>query len=145
VRFDYVPYGGSWLPLIPVEFGHKKQWLPPLGSLVDTGATHTILPLEIAPQLGMQVSLEDAIETQVAGGGECLIYPSPVPIDFLIRDPESHLEYQWHGQVLFSLGQRLVLLGHHHCLEKFDVAFRGPERLLDLTPRFRSEPTRILP
>jgi hypothetical protein len=139
MRFDYVPYEGNWLPLVPVIFQYKKRRLPPVRALADTGATQTILPLEIATHLGIQVDLEDRIETQVAGGGQCFTYPSPVPLDYVIRDPASHMQYQWHGLVLFTLDQRLVLLGHHQCLEKFDVTFKGPEKFLELTPRFLTE------
>jgi predicted aspartyl protease len=92
VRFEYVPYAGNWLPLIPVVFKHGKKRLPAVGALVDTGATHTMLPMEIAPELGIAIDLADRIETQVAGGGQCFVYPSPVEIDYLIRDPGSHLE-----------------------------------------------------
>lgn len=139
MRFEFFPYEGSWLPIIPVIFKQKKYQLPPVLALVDTGATHTILPMEIAPELGIEIDLEDRIETQVAGGAHCFIYPSPVPIDSLIRDPHSHLEYQWQGPVFFALGQQTALLGHHRCLEKFDLTFKGPEKLLEVMPRFRTE------
>jgi hypothetical protein len=39
------------------------------------------------------------------------------------------------GTVYFTETEPLVLLGHHECLEKFDMTFHGPERLLSLTPR----------
>lgn len=139
MRFPYVPYEGSWLPLVPVIFKHKKQTLPPVMALLDTGATHTILPMEIAPELGISIDLADRIETQVAGGGQCFIYPSPVMIDYLIRDPSSHMEFQWRAPVYFGLGQQTPLLGHHRCLEKFDVTFKGPEKMVEVTARFRSE------
>jgi hypothetical protein len=31
-----------------------------------------------------------------------------------------------------------VLLGHHRCLEKFDLLFNGPEKVLEMSPRFRT-------
>lgn len=139
VRFEYIPYAGNWLPLIPVTFKHGKHRLPAVGALVDTGATHTILPMEMAPELGIEIDLAERIETQVAGGGRCFVYPSPVEIDYLIRDPRSHLEWQWRGPVSFALGQQVVLLGHHRCLEKFDLVFKGPEKVLEMTPRFKTE------
>lgn len=138
MRFEYAQYSGSWLPLIPVVFSCKKRQLPAVGALVDTGATHTILPLEFAPELGIAIDLEDRIETQVAGGGQCFIYPSPVAINYLIRDPDSKATYRWQGQIFFALGQRIVLLGHHQCLEKFDITFKGTEKIVEVTPRFRT-------
>jgi hypothetical protein len=140
MRFEYIPYEGNWLPIIPVVFGHKKDELPAMLALVDTGATHTILPIECALELGISVDLHDRIETQVAGGTQCFIYPSPVLIDYRIRDPKSGLEYQWKGPVFFTLGQQIVLLGHHRCLEKFHLFFKGPEKELEMTPRSVGRP-----
>src|SRR4051812_662774 len=108
MRFDYVPYEGSWLPLVPVVFKCKKKRLPAIGALIDTGATHSILPLEIAPELGITIDPDDCISMKVAGGGLSNMFPSPVPIDFILKDPDSHMEHQWRGQVFFSLGQRPV-------------------------------------
>lgn len=136
MRFEYFPYEGSWLPIIPVIFQQKNNQLPPLLALVDTGATHTILPMEMASELGIVVNLEDHIETQVAGGGRCSIFPSPAAITHIIRDPKNRREYQWLAPVFFTLGQQTVLLGHHRCLEKFDLTFKGPEKYVNLVPRF---------
>lgn len=132
MRFDYAPYGGSWLPLIPVVFSREKKSLPAVGALVDTGATHTVLPMEMALPLGISVNVTDQIETQIAGGGQCIVYLSPVSIEFILKEPDSDKEYRWKGQVLFALGQKFVLLGHHQCLENFDVLFRGRQRVLEI-------------
>jgi hypothetical protein len=43
--------------------------------------------------------------------------------DDRVRDPGSHLQYQWHGQVFVAPEQRLMLLGHHPCLSNFNVTF----------------------
>ena len=71
-------------------------------------------------------------------GSRSPIYPSPVAIDYVIRDPGSNLEYQWRAPVEL-LGQHIVLLGHHRCLEKFDVMFWGPEKRIERLPRFKTE------
>ncbi len=75
----------------------------------------------------------------MAGGDHCFIYPSPAPVTYLIHDPASTAEYRWHGQVFFTLEQEFVLLGHHQCLQKFDVTFKGPEKRLEMLPRFKTE------
>ncbi|MBI1812921.1 hypothetical protein HY285_00280 [Candidatus Peregrinibacteria bacterium] len=50
IRFEYIPYGGNWPPIIPMIFANGKHELPTVGSLADTGATHTILPMEMAKE-----------------------------------------------------------------------------------------------
>ena len=135
--FEYVQYEGNWLPLVPVSLRSGKYSLPPIGALVDTGATHTILPMEMAPELGINISLAEQIESQIAGGGECFVYPSLVNIEYSLQDPNSQNAYRWKGKVCFALGQKCILLGHRQCLEKFDVTFHGPERMLEVTARFR--------
>jgi hypothetical protein len=138
MRFEYVPYNGNWLPLIPVAFRTNQKRLPFVHALVDTGATQSILPAELATELGIHLDLESSIEAQVAGGGRCLIYPSPSAIEYVVKDPESQSEHRWKGPVFFALGQQFALLGHEQCLSKFDITFKGPERCLDLVPRFRT-------
>lgn len=133
MRFEYIPYGGSWMPLIPIVFRHGRKSLPSVGALVDTGATHTILPMEMAQILGLPINLTDQIETQIAGGGQCCVYPSPTKIEYILRDPVTSRECHWRGSVFFALGQQFVLLGHHQCLEHFDVTFHGRKRFLDIT------------
>ena len=76
LRFEYTPYTGNWLPLIPVVFAHTTKRLPPIKALVDTGATHSLLPLELASELGIEVDLNDRIESQIAGGSRCFVYAS---------------------------------------------------------------------
>ncbi len=135
MRFEYFPYGGSWLPIIPV---HRKHVLPSVLALVDTGATHTIMPMEMASSLGIKIDLQDRIASQVAGGTQSFIYPSPSKIEFSIRDQKTKKLCRWNGQVFFSLGQQLLLLGHHQCLEKFNITFKGREHTMELFPLFTS-------
>ena len=137
MRFEYTLYNGNWLPLVPVVFTHGKRRLPPIKALVDTGATHTILPLELTAELGIDINLDDPLESQIAGGGRCFIYAPSSPLGYLVRNPATPVEYRWTGQVFFALEQEFVLLGHHQCLEKFDVTFLGPERMLEVTARLR--------
>ena len=138
MRFGYTPYGGNWPPLIPVAFANGAKRLPPVRALVDTGATHTLLPLDVASELGIRIDINDRLESQVAGGAHCFIYPSPVPVHYHLRDPAGESACRWRGQVFFVLEQEFVLLGHHQCLEKFDVTFHGPEKQVQLRPRFRT-------
>lgn len=94
--------------------------------------------MEMSQVLGVAINLTDQVESQVAGGGQCFVYPSPIAIEYVLRDPHLSKEYRWQGPVLFALGQKFVLLGHHRCLEKFNITFYGPERRLELAPRFHA-------
>ena len=105
--------------------------------MVDTDATISIAPLELAEELSVALDLDDPIEAHVAGGGTSAVYASSDLVDCSLRDAGG--DVRWKAPFFFSPGQRLILLGHDKCLQKFDLTFHGPERELEMTARFKSE------
>ena len=138
ISYKYAAYDGNWLPIVFMIFGHGQKRLPVTDALVDTGATHTVLPLEMASELGIAIDVTDQVETHIAGGGQCYVHSPPVMIDCFLQDPRSRKTCHWKSRVLFALGQKIVLLGHHQCLRRFDVTFKGPEKTLEILPRLES-------
>src|SRR5262249_31385635 len=87
MHFDYVPYEGQWLPIVQVVFAHGRHPLPPMDALVDTGATISLAPLEVASMLGIEVD-DGPLAAHVAGGGTSTIYASPEPLECRLTDPQ---------------------------------------------------------
>src|SRR5437667_316100 len=131
MQCKYIPFNGILLPFIPIAIQNNGKRLR-IEALVDTGATHTVLPMEMAAELGIVVDLEKQIESDIAGGGQCLVYPSPHRIEYVFRDTEIGKEFRWKGSVFFALGQKLALLGHHQCLERLNLTFLGNKRMLEV-------------
>jgi len=104
--------------------------------LVDTGSDFTILPLEIAHYLEIELDDSERITVDCAGGGRFHVMPSQKKVKYQI-DRKGYRSICWDGIVFFAEKEPIILLGHHECLEKFDLTFAGPERTLSVLPRFK--------
>ena len=139
VEVPYVKVEGSqglgYRPYLPITFSYKSRQFPAGHALVDTGSDITILPLYIAHLLEIELDDEKRIELDSAGGGSFSALPSLRQIGFCI-ERKGFRPIQWEGTAYFAEHEPVILLGHHDCLEKFDVTFHGPERKLSLLPRF---------
>ena len=102
---------------------------------MDTGSDLTILPLEIAHILEIELDDSKKLIMGSAGGGRFTALPSQKQISYTI-ELKGYRSITWKGIIYFAEDEPIVLLGHHQCLEKFDLNFQGPERKLGITPRF---------
>ena len=140
VEFSYVKTEGkngpdTYCPYIPVTFFHGKKQLRTL-ALVDTGAALTILPMAIAYELDVRLDDTKKILLSAADSGDFTAFPSQRPIEYAI-EKKGHRPIKFEGTVYFADNAGGILLGHHQCLEKFDVTFLGPEKKVSLFPRFK--------
>jgi hypothetical protein len=139
VEFPYVKcegsHGFSYRPYLPVTFSYGDHRFPVGRALVDTGSDLTILPLDIAHILDVELDDAKKIILDCAGGGRFTALPSQKEIRYAI-ECAGYRPITWNGIIHFAEDEPVVLLGHHECLEKFDLTFQGPERKLGITPRF---------
>ncbi|MDD5056095.1 MAG: hypothetical protein PHZ00_07580 [Candidatus Peribacteraceae bacterium] len=129
-------HGYSYRPYLPVTFSYGDQQLPIGRALVDTGSDLTILPLQVAHYLRIELDDVKKVTIDCAGGGRFIALPSQHQVGYMIDAP-GYRPIRWKGIVYFAENEPVVLLGYHQCLEKFDLTFRGPERKLGIIPRFR--------
>jgi hypothetical protein len=122
-------------PCLPVTLGHRGKNFPVGRALVDTGSDITLLPLEIAHVLEVELDDMETIVIEGAGGGRFKAMPSRKKINYTI-ERKGYRPISWEGIAYFAENEEVILLGHHQCLEKFDLTFQGPERKLGLLPRF---------
>ena len=140
MEFPYVKFEASfgtmnYRPCVPVTFHHGEKKFSVGHALVDTGSDITIVPLEIAHVLELELDDSKAIVLGSAGGGRFKALPSRSPFIHAI-ERKGYRTISWKGIAYFAVEQPLILLGHQHCLEKFDLTFRGPEKTLSVLPRF---------
>jgi len=143
IRFEYLEGQDQegkkcWMPYIPIDFQHGEKKVPVKAALVDTGASQTVLPTEMAPYLGIQYDHDDFIDIGTANG-QIRIYRSSSKINYTLRDPDSNMEFKWSGDVYFTLRTQAILLGHKDCLDKFNITFKGREKIVEMEPLFRTE------
>lgn len=114
---------------IVLSFGRKSFRVP--HALVDTGADVTVLPMDIAHYLEVELDDTEGIEAGSAGGGKFVALPSRRPLHFRIEQ-QGHRPIIWDGIVYFAPREPVVLLGHRHCLEKLNLLFDGPRKILHI-------------
>lgn len=139
VEFPYERFEGRsgkvvHRPCLPITFSYRGKSISIGSALVDTGSDFTILPLEIAHVLEIELDDSQTIRVDCAGGGVFTAMPSQNKIGYLIS-VKGYRPIAWTGTVFFAENEPIILLGHHECLEKFDLTFQGPEKSLGLLPR----------
>ncbi|MFH1670150.1 MAG: hypothetical protein ABIA92_01030 [Patescibacteria group bacterium] len=140
VEFSYVKceagHGFSYRPQLPITFSYGDKSLSIGHALVDTGSDLSIVPLQIAHYLHIELDDTKKVTVDCAGGGRFTAMPSQKKIGYAIEQ-EGYRPIKWKGTVYFAEDEPVVLLGHHQCLEKFDLTFQGPEKKLGVMPRFK--------
>ena len=140
MEFLYVKSEGKFSnifrPCLPIIFEYKDKPFPVAHALVDTGSDFTILPLEVAHYLGIELDDSKTLILDGAGGGRFKAMPSQKKVIYKIEH-KGYRSIQWQGTIYFTEAEPIILLGHHECLEKFDLTFCGPQKLLQVIPRFK--------
>lgn len=123
-------------PRLPITFTYKNNKLKIGRALVDTGSDFTILPLDVAHDLEIELDDSKILSMDAAGGGVFEALPSQKPVGYTI-ETDKFRPIRWEGIIYFAENEPVTLLGHYQCLEKFDLTFYGPERKLSILPRFK--------
>ena len=89
MEFSYVKCDGSfgaiYRPYLPITLSFGKKSFPVGHALVDTGSDMTILPLEIAHQLEIQLDDTKSVLVGSAGGGGFRAMPSLKKLDMQLN------------------------------------------------------------
>jgi hypothetical protein len=138
VDFPYTPFEGlhgpSFRPCLGVTLSYGNRKFPVGSALVDTGADVTLLPLEIAKVLAVELDESRAITIGSAGGGIFTAVPSLKPIGYAIEQP-GFRPICWKGIPYFTTHQSTILLGHYQCLDYLELTFKGPSHVLHVATK----------
>ena len=115
MEFPYIKSEGNfrdcYRPCLPISFSNNRKEFRVGHALVDTGSDFTILPLEVAHQL--EIELDDSKEVLVdgAGGGRFKVIPSRNKIGCII-ELEKYRSIRWKATVYFAETEPIILLSH---------------------------------
>lgn len=128
MKFPYVEFLGLvedriFRPVIPVTFKVQDKQFKSY-ALIDSGADYTILPIEVAGQLGLKLSAEFRYSMEAAGGSSLNIYRSPVEIKHIIQK-SGFRNLEWSSYVYFAESGSTLLLGQKGFLDRFEVRLNG--------------------
>ena len=126
---------GVHRPCLPITLGYERREFPVGHALVDSGSDVTVFPLAVAHLLEIELDDSGRISLGSAGGDTFVCFPSREKVTFTIEH-SGYRPIRWQAHAYFAQHEPVLLLGHRGCLEKFDVTLRGPEKLLQIIPRF---------
>ena len=122
------------LPVIPVTLEHDGKTADAY-ALVDSGAEHSVFPVEAAEDVGFDLANQSSVTIVGAGGKET---PGKAAVAHFQMGP-----YRWTGPVIFSAAvNERPLLGQAGFFAFFTVTFRHARRDIEIrqsqSPRWRS-------
>lgn len=105
MNFPYVEFLGLaeervFRPMIPVTFRNNKEEFRSY-ALIDSGADHTILPIEIAGILKIELSHQHSFNVESAGGNTFKVYKSPTEIESIIQK-KGFRDIKWKSDFYFA-------------------------------------------
>ncbi|OIO52290.1 hypothetical protein COT40_02180 [Candidatus Peregrinibacteria bacterium CG08_land_8_20_14_0_20_41_10] len=137
MKFKYFQYPAPdskniYRPSIPITFKNGYRFIDVI-ALIDSGADFTILPLEIAGVLGIELNPQSKISFYGAGDNSFTVYPSPVKIEHILKQI-GFRQIVWKTCVYFAESQSTILLGNHGFLDQFEIRLNGKKKELEIIP-----------
>ncbi len=129
MQFEYTKTewsrGTIYVPTLPICINGF-----PMGHvLVDTGASVTLLPMELSNVLGVDLDKDNALKFVAADGKEFAGIPSAKKVEFCL-EKGGFRPLIWFGTVFFVKGEETILLGQYQCLSELKITLDGRERLI---------------
>jgi hypothetical protein len=113
-----------WLPLVRIRTWNRSRSLQ-LDALVDSGAEHNVLSLQVASELA--IPLDDAEHVILIGAGGHELDGFKSAVDFQLG------KHRWSARVIFSqAGSRRAILGQIGFFAFFSGTFRYAKREMDI-------------
>jgi predicted aspartyl protease len=136
MNFPYVEFLGLtedrvFRPMIPMVFKANGEEFKTY-SLVDSGADYTILPIEAAGKLKLNLSDQPRYSLLGAGGNTFTIYKSPIEVEFVI-EKKGFRSILGKSIVYFAESGSTVLLGQNGFLKYFKVVLNGKNKEVEIS------------
>lgn len=135
ITFPYIEFLGLaedrvFRPMIPVTFRANGEDFNSY-SLIDSGADYTILPIEIAGRLKLDLGSQLSYSILGAGGNRFTIYKSPIEIEHIIKK-KGFREIKWSSTVFFAESGSTIMLGQSGFLNRFKVVLNGKNKEIEI-------------
>lgn len=136
MKFPYVEFLGLaedrvFRPMIPITFRANGKEFKNY-SLIDSGADYSILPIEIAGLLELDLSKQPRYSILGAGGNKFTIYKSPIEIEHVI-EKRGFRDIKWKSFIYFSESGSTILLGQNGFLNMLKVKLDGKNKEVEIS------------
>lgn len=141
-RFSYIPQemrpsyadrdGKVWRPMMPFDVEGLAGRFPLVG-LVDSGATETLLPMDVRDHIDPAHREGEVGTLEGADGSEFGVWYGTVNLIVKL----GRQRYRWGAVVGFTDAREEAVLGDAGFMRYFHVAFDRPHRLFTVRPAVR--------
>ncbi len=136
MNFPFIEFVGLsedrvFRPMIPVTFKADKEAFKAY-ALVDSGADYSILPIEIAGILNLDLSNQPRFDILGAGGSTFRVYKSPIELEHSIQK-RGFREIRWQDTVYFAESGSTILLGQNGFFKHLKVTLDGKNREIQIS------------
>lgn len=126
MKFEYTEIEDQLIPIVPIKIKCIHEYVELL-CVIDTGATFSIFPADVAEILGIR--LEDGQETEiVCGDGNTLrTYVHILPASIAGKEFSAHIGFSK------GLGASFNVMGRRDIFDKFTICFHEKEGYIEFT------------
>ena len=138
VKIKYLAYGHKiyqYLPMVHIILSNKKENIFSTIALVDSGATSTFIPLQIAELL--EIELKEQNNDVSSAGGRFSSYITKINRMFIINGSTKLAKFK-NPVIRVPIkdeGIPFVILGRDSIFQKFDIKFQESKQQLQLRKR----------
>lgn len=118
-------------PSLSIIFRHGENFIY-TEAIIDSGADYTVLPIELAGILKVDLDIREKKTFYGAGKNPFIVYPSGVKITHLLRQA-GFRPIEWETIVYFAESQPAILLGNNGFLNNFRVLLDGVKKEVEVT------------
>ena len=124
MKFPYRFYDGRFLPIISIRLQGKDGWVASR-AFVDTGASYSLFPPDIAEVLGIELEKGELSEMTVGDGNTLKVYLHQIKV--------SIAEKEFMATIGFSkgLGVGFYIIGTRDIFDNFKVCFNQKEKYVE--------------
>ena len=126
MKFPYHFYEGRFLPIVSIKLQGKEGWIAGR-AFVDTGASYSLFPADVAEALGLVLEDGELSEMTVGDGNILKVYLHQIKV--VIADKE------FMATIGFSkgLGVGFYIIGTRDIFDNFKVCFNLKEKYVEFT------------
>lgn len=127
MKFPYRFYEGRFLPIISLRLSGKEGWIA-VKAFVDSGASYSLFPTDIAEVLGIDVEKGELSEMIVGDGNVLKVYLHQIKVSIAGKEFMATIGFSK------GLGVGFYILGTRDIFDNFKVCFNQKEKYVEFIP-----------
>ncbi len=127
MKFEYQPFDGMFLPLIPIHLFGKDGWVE-IRAFIDTGATYCLFNQAVAEILGINLESGEIREIMLGDGDIIKVHLHSLSVKVAEKGFSATIGFSK------DLGTGFSIIGRKDIFEHFLVSFNEREKWTEFKP-----------